>query len=212
MDKASPEGREPSPAPGHTGALDDLMEALRCLPGVGPKSAQRMAYHMLQYDRLGARRLADALGVALERIVHCERCNNFSEEATCQLCRSPRRDDALLCVVETPADLLMLEQTHGYHGRYYVLMGRLSPLDGIGPQQLRLDRLLKRVSDGTVKEVVLATNLTVEGEATAHYLGAALAQRGVKVTRIARGVPAGGELEFVDSATLVQAMMDRREV
>ena len=204
--------QEPAPELARAGAVEALVEALRCLPGVGPKSAQRMAYHLLQYDRAGAGRLGDALGQALQRVVHCERCNNFSEEAICALCRSPRRDESLLCVVETPADLLMLEQTQSFNGRYFVLMGRLSPLDGIGPQQLRLDRLMKRVADGLVKEVVLATNLTVEGEATAHYLGTALAARGVRVTRIARGVPAGGELEFVDSATLVQALIDRRDV
>lgn len=212
MDKEGLEAREPAAEFARVGTLDTFVEALRCLPGVGPKSAQRMAFHLLQYDRTGARRLADALSKALERVVHCERCNNFSEDPVCSLCRSPRRDESLLCVVETPADLLMLEQTQSFHGRYFVLMGRLSPLDGIGPQELKLDRLLKRVSDGMVKEVVLATNLTVEGEATAHYLGSALAAKGIKVTRIARGVPAGGELEFVDSATLVQAMLDRREV
>src|ERR1051326_1917600 len=150
--------------------LDELIAALRCLPGVGPKSAQRMAYHLLQRDKPGAQRLASALGIALERIRHCEKCNSYAEEAVCALCRSPRRDASLLCVVETPADLLMMEQAECYQGLYFVLMGRLSPLDGIGPKDIHLDRLLRRAEDDRVHEIILATNFTVEGEATAHYI------------------------------------------
>jgi recombination protein RecR len=193
-------------------SLDELIAALRCLPGVGPKSAQRMAYHLVQRDPGGARRLAGALGIALERIRHCEKCNSFAEEAVCGLCRSPRRDAALLCVVETPADVMMMEQTQTYGGLYFVLMGALSPLDGVGPREIGLDRLVKRASDGMVKEVILATNFTVEGEATAHYVGELLRAQGLKVTRIARGLPVGGELEHVDSGTLAQALLERREV
>jgi recombination protein RecR len=192
--------------------LDELIQALRCLPGVGPKSAQRMAYHLLQRDQAGAARLGRAIERSLALIRHCERCNTFTEETVCELCRSPRRDGSLLCVVETPADLLMMEQTQCYRGQYFVLMGRLSPLDGVGPREIHLDRLLRRASDGTVAEVVLATNFTVEGEATAHYIGELLRSRGLKVSRIARGVPVGGELEHVDSGTLGQAVLERREV
>ena len=193
-------------------SLEELITALRCLPGVGPKSAQRMAYHLLQRDQEGAARLGAAMVQALARIRHCERCNSFAEEAVCELCRSPRRDESLLCVVESPGDLLMMEQTHSYPGLYFVLMGVLSPLDGIGPKDIHLDRLLKRAADGAVREVILATNFTVEGEATAHYVGELLRQRGLKVTRIARGLPVGGELEHVDSDTLAQAVVERREV
>ncbi len=191
-------------------SLEELIEALRCLPGVGPKSSQRMAYHLLQRDHPGALRLARALDQALERVRHCEKCNSFTEQATCELCSSPRRDQSLLCVVETPADLLMMEQSQVYGGLYFVLMGRLSPLDGIGPKDIHLDRLVKRALDGAVKETILATNFTVEGEATAHYIGEILAARGMKVSRIARGLPVGGELEHVDSGTLAQAVIERR--
>lgn len=190
--------------------LEELTESLRCLPGVGPKSAQRMAFHLLQRDHAGAARLGAALGRALELIQHCERCNTFTEEQPCALCRSPRRDTRLLCVVETPADLLMMEQAECYQGLYFVLMGRLSPLDGIGPREIHLDRLLKRADDGQVREVIVATNFTVEGEATAHYAGELLLARGLKVSRIARGLPVGGELEHVDSGTLAQAVIERR--
>jgi recombination protein RecR len=190
--------------------LDELARALRCLPGVGPKAAQRMALHLLQHDREGASRLARALEHAVATIRHCERCNTFTEDAVCALCRSGKRDATLLCVVETPADLLMVEQTHAYSGLYFVLMGRLSPLDGIGPKEIRLDRLLKRATDGVVREVVLATNFTNEGEATAHYIGELLTARGLAVSRLARGVPVGGELEYVDSGTLAQALRERR--
>lgn len=191
-------------------SLQELTEALRCLPGVGPKSAQRMAYHLLQRDRDGADRLAGALQQSLQRIRHCERCNTFTEEVVCALCASPRRDASLLCVVETPADLLMMEQAQCYQGLYFVLMGRLSPLDGVGPRELHLDRLLQRAQDETVREVILATNFTHEGEATAHYLAEMLRARGRTVSRIAQGLPAGGELEHVDSGTLAQAVLDRR--
>jgi recombination protein RecR len=193
-------------------SLEELIGALRCLPGVGPRSAQRMAYHLLQRDQAGAARLAISLSAALERIRHCARCNNFTEEEICTLCSSPRRDAGLLCVVESPADLLMMEQTLAFTGHYFVLMGRLSPLDGVGPKEIHLDRLAARATDGLVKEIVLATNFTNEGEATAHYIGEMLQARGLKVSRIARGVPVGGELEHVDSGTLAQAVLDRRPV
>ena len=192
------------------GSLDSLSRALRCLPGVGPKAAQRMALHLMQHDRDGARTLARALVHAADTIRHCERCNTFTEDTVCALCRSPRRDPALLCVVETPADLLMVEHAQAYQGLYFVLMGRLSPLDGIGPREIHLDRLLKRATDGVVKEVILATNFTVEGEATAHYVSEMLAGKGVRVSRIARGLPVGGEIEHVDAGTLAQALIERR--
>jgi recombination protein RecR len=191
-------------------ALEELIQALRCLPGVGPKSAQRMAYHLLQRDQKGADRLARSLGEALGRIRHCERCNTFTEAQVCGLCASTRRDGSLLCVVESPGDLLMMEQSQSYSGLYFVLMGRLSPLDGVGPAEIHLDRLLRRASDGAVQEVILATNFTVEGEATAHYIAELLAGKGLRVTRIARGLPVGGELEHVDSGTLAQAVLERR--
>jgi recombination protein RecR len=190
--------------------LDSLIEALRCLPGVGPKSAQRMAYHLLQRDRAGAQRLGDAVLHALQAIRHCQRCNTFSEAEICERCLSPRRDPSVLCVVETPVDMNMMEQTLSYQGLYYVLMGRISPLDGVGPRELGLDRLMARALDGVVKEVILATNYTNEGEATAHYITAMLKPKGVGVTRIARGVPVGGELEYVDSGTLAQALRERK--
>jgi recombination protein RecR len=192
------------------GGLERLIEALRILPGVGPRSAQRMAYHVLQHDRAGADRLAQALLDALQTVHHCVRCNNFAEEEACTLCRSPRRDPALLCVVETPADLATVEQSLSYSGMYFVLMGRLSPLDGIGPRDIGLDRLLARATDGVVEEVILATNFTNEGEATAHYVAEMLRPSKIKVSRIARGVPLGGELEYVDFGTISQAILDRR--
>ncbi len=193
-------------------ALEHLVESLRCLPGVGPKSALRMAYHLLQRDRAGAATLAQALQTALETVGHCRLCNNFSEEPVCGLCTAGRRDPALLCVVEMPTDLLMLEQTHAYQGMYFVLMGRLSPLDGIGPREIHLDRLLQRARDGQVQEVILATNYTVEGEATAHYVSELLKSRSIRVSRIARGLPMGGEIEHVDSGTLAQALLERRSL
>ncbi|MFH1658610.1 MAG: recombination mediator RecR [Pseudomonadota bacterium] len=190
--------------------LDSLIEALRCLPGVGPKSAQRMAYHLLQHDRKGAQHLGDALLHALQSIRHCQRCNTFTEAEICERCASPRRDSSLLCVVETPVDMNMMEQTQSYQGLYYVLMGKISPLDGIGPKDIGLDRLVARALDGVVREVILATNYTNEGEATAHYITAMLGSKGIRVTRIARGVPVGGELEYVDSGTLAQAFRERK--
>jgi recombination protein RecR len=193
-------------------ALENLVEALRCLPGVGPKSAQRMAYHLLQRDRAGAERLTDALQRALRTLRHCQRCNTFTEAEICERCLSPKRDPSLLCVVETAVDLNMMEQTQAYSGLYYVLMGRVSPLDGIGPRELHLERLLARASDGVVREVILATNFTNEGEVTAHTLSEMLKSRGLKVSRIARGVPVGGELEYVDSGTLAQAMRERKSL
>jgi len=191
-------------------SLDELIDALRCLPGVGPKSAQRMAYHLLQRDQRGAGRLARAMGHALEVLRHCERCNTFTEDAVCQRCASPRRDASLLCVVEMPADLAMIEQTQSYNGLYYVLMGRLSPLDGVGPRELKLDKLLARAGDGSVREVILATNFTNEGEATAHTLASLLSARGLSVSRLSRGVPVGGELEHTDIGTIAQALVERR--
>ena len=203
----------PHPEMKNPSSLEELITALRCLPGVGPKSAQRMAFHLLQRDRPGAARLSAALAQAAARIRHCGQCNTYTEEELCALCASKRRDPALLCVVETPADLLMMEQAHCYSGLYFVLMGRLSPLDGVGPRDIHLDRLLARAGDGVVREVVLATNFTVEGEATAHYVAELLLARGdgeLRVSRIARGLPVGGELEHVDSGTLAQALIERR--
>jgi len=202
----------PAPAQEPLSSLDELARALRCLPGVGPKAAQRMSLHLLQHDRDGALSLAHALEHATRAIRNCERCNTFTEDSVCSLCRSPKRDAALLCVVETPADLLMVEQSQAYSGLYFVLMGRLSPLDGIGPKELHLDRLLKRAGDGVVREVILATNFTNEGEATAHYIGELLRARGLAISRLARGVPVGGELEYVDAGTLAQAMRERRPI
>ncbi|MGE5640646.1 MAG: recombination mediator RecR [Clostridia bacterium] len=190
--------------------LERLVEALRVLPGVGPRSAQRMAYHVLQHDRAGGEELAQALAAALATVRRCTRCNNFSEEEVCALCASPRRDATTLCVVETPADLATVEQTLSYSGMYFVLMGRLSPLDGVGPRDIGLDRLLERATGGEVQEVILATNFTNEGEATAHYIAEMLRERGVRASRIARGVPLGGELEYVDAGTISQALLDRR--
>ena len=194
------------------GSLEELMEALRCLPGVGPKAAQRMAYYLLQWDRPGAERLAQALGNAVQYIRRCVSCNSFTEESLCELCASSKREVSQLCVVETPADLLMMEQTLAYKGLYFVLMGRLSPLDGIGPREIGLEVLQKRALNGLVKEVIVATNFTNEGEATAHYIGEILKDHDIKLTRIARGVPVGGELEYVDAGTLAQAMVERRLV
>jgi recombination protein RecR len=193
-------------------ALEQLIESLRCLPGVGPKSAQRMAYYLLQRDRKGASGLALALDNALQVVDHCKLCNTFSEQPVCPLCESAQRDSTVLCVVEMPTDLMMLESTRAYSGMYFVLMGRLSPLDGVGPKEIHLDKLLKRAQDGIVQEVILATNYTVEGDATAHYISELLRARGIKVSRIARGMPMGGEIEYVDTGTLAQAMLERRSV
>ncbi len=191
-------------------SLEELIEALRGLPGVGPKSAQRMAYHLLQHDRDALGRLGAACDGALARIRHCQLCNTFTEQELCETCADPARDASLLCVVETPADQLMIEQTMTFPGLYFVLMGRLSPLDGIGPKDIHATRLMQRAGNGLVREVVLATNFTNEGEATAHYLGENLKAMGLTVTRPARGVPVGGELEHVDAGTLARAMLDRR--
>lgn len=192
--------------------LDELVQALRCLPGVGARSAQRMAFHLLERDRAGARRLAEKLAAAAERIGQCGRCRTFTEEAVCALCRAPGRDDEQLCVVETPADLYALEQATGYRGRYFVLHGRLSPLDGRGPRELGLDRLAERLAEGQVRELIVATNPTVEGEATAHYLAEIARAAGVAPSRIAHGVPVGGELEYIDRSTLAHAFSGRLKV
>jgi len=191
-------------------AVESLIDALRCLPGVGQKSAQRMAFHLLQHDRAGAQKLSLALTQAVDEIGHCQRCHTFSRAPICDVCSDAARDASLLCVVETPADQAALERTGSYKGLYFVLMGRLSPLDGVGPRDIGLATLLQRAADGVVKEVILATNFNAEGEATAHILGEALKQRGLKVTRLARGVPVGSELEYVDLGTIAHAFMDRR--
>ena len=193
-------------------ALEQLIDSLRCLPGVGPKSAQRMAYYLLQRDRKGASSLAIALDNALQVVDHCKLCNTFSEQPICPLCESEQRDKNVLCVVEMPTDLMMLENTRAYSGMYFVLMGRLSPLDGVGPKEIHLDKLIKRAQDGLVQEVILATNYTVEGDATAHYISELLKVRGIKTSRIARGMPMGGEIEYVVSGTLAQAMLERRSL
>ena len=190
--------------------LLSLVEALRALPGVGVKSAQRMAFHLLQHDREGALRLAAALDGAVHDIRHCERCHTFTEHALCDVCADPARDAAQLCVVETPADQSALERTGSYRGLYFVLMGRLSPLDGVGVRDIGIAQFLERIEREPVAEVILATSFTAEGEATAHVLGEALRARGLKVSRLARGVPAGSELEYVDLSTIAHALADRR--
>ena len=192
------------------GSLDGLIDALRRLPGVGQKSAQRMAFHLLQHDRDGATRLAAALQQAVAVVGHCERCHTFTEERVCATCRDASRDPKLLCVVETPADQAALERSNSYRGLYFVLMGRLSPLDGVGVHDIGVRPLLERACGGVVEEVILATGFSAEGEATAHALAEALRARGLKVTRLARGVPAGSELEYVDLGTIAHALADRR--
>ncbi len=196
----------------NTPLIQGLIDALRALPGVGPKSAQRMAYHLLQRNRSGARHLAQALEVAAEQVQQCSRCRTLSEDPVCPTCASPRRDASQLCVVEQPAEILAFESAGGYGGLYYVLGGRLSPLDGMGPDELGLPALEHRLAEGEVKELILATSPTVEGEATAHYLIEMARSYGIRVTRIAHGVPLGGELEYVDSTTLGHALALRREV
>jgi recombination protein RecR len=191
-------------------SLDGLIEALRRLPGVGVKSAQRLAFHLLQHDRDGARRLATALNDAVTRMRHCSHCHTFTEADVCGTCSDPRRDTRQLCVVETPADQAALERSGSYKGLYFVLMGRISPLDGVGVGDIGAAALLERAGDGVVEEVILATGFTAEGEVTAHALAQALKARGLKVTRLARGVPAGSELEYVDLSTIAHAMGDRR--
>ncbi len=192
--------------------LEQLIEALRGLPGVGPKSAQRMAYHLLERNREGGVRLAQALQEAVARVGHCERCRDFSEDKLCATCASSAREWHLLCVVESPADRRVIEHATGYRGLYFVLQGRLSPLDGIGPRELGLDRLATRLAEGEVKELIIATNPTVEGEATAHYLAQLARQFDVRPSRLAHGVPLGGELEYVDRGTLAMAFGSRQEV
>ena len=193
-------------------SLAALTTALRRLPGVGARSAQRFAYHLLQHDREAALEISRALADSVARVRHCARCNTFTEREICETCESTRRDASLLCVVETPADQLMIEQTHSYPGLYFVLMGRLSPIEGVGPRDIHFERLLARACDGVVAEVILATNFTQEGEATAHYLGEMLRARGLRVSRLARGVPVGSELEYVDASTIAHALRDRRGV
>jgi recombination protein RecR len=192
--------------------LEQLIEALRVLPGVGPKSAQRMAYHVLERERDGGRQLADALASAIERVGHCARCRDFSEAELCATCASGARDAQLLCAVESPADRFAIEQATGYRGLYFILQGRLSPLDGIGPRELGLDRLSARLAEGGVQELIIATNPTVEGEATAHYLAQLARQHGVRPSRLAHGLPLGGELEYVDRGTLSHAFGSRAEM
>lgn len=190
--------------------LADLIEALRCLPGVGAKTAQRMAFHVLERDRVGAKRLAERLSLAVERIGNCTRCRTFSEESVCALCASTSRERSLLCVVETPVDQLAIEQATGFRGQYFVLLGRLSPLDGMGPKELGLDLLAQRLAEGEVQELIVATNPTVEGEATAHMLSQLARAANVRASRLAHGVPLGGELEFIDRGTLAHAFGGRQ--
>lgn len=190
--------------------IDSLIEALQVLPGVGPKGAQRMTLHLLQHNREGGRRLAEVLGDAMTGVGHCGLCRNFSEEDVCRFCADVRREDSTLCVLESPADILAIEQAGGFRGRYFVLHGHLSPIDGIGPAELGMDMLTRRVTDLAPEEVILATNLTVEGEATAHYIHDLLKDRVGRISRIAHGVPLGGELEFIDGGTIVHAMQGRR--
>lgn len=192
--------------------LERLIDTLRCLPGVGPKSAQRMALHLLERNRQGGRNLAEALADAMQCIGRCSNCRNFTEAEMCQLCLSPKRDQGLICVVETPADILAIESSGGFNGSYHVLMGHLSPIDGVGPEQIGVDHLLQRVSDGDVREVVLATGTTVEGEATAYFISEQLKAIGATVTRIAHGVPLGGDLEYIDGGTLAHAFSGRQRV
>jgi len=192
--------------------LDQLIEALRCLPGVGPKSAQRMALHVLERDREGGLHLATTLTAAVERIGRCRRCRNLTEQELCRICSNPQRDGSLLCVVESPSDVLAIEQATGFQGHYYVLLGRLSPLDGIGPDELGLDDLARRLEQEAPRELIIATNPTVEGEATAFYLQRMAQNAGVPVSRIAHGVPIGGELEFTDQSTIAHAFSSRQVV
>ena len=190
--------------------LAELIEALRCLPGVGGKSAQRMAFHLLERERDRGLKLAAVMEQAMQRIGHCERCRNFSEEPLCVLCASSSRDRQVMCVVESPTDLAAIEQATGFRGQYFVLMGRLSPLDGLGPEELGLPQLSQRLGDGEIEELIIATNPTVEGEATAHYLAQLARAGGVRPTRLAHGVPLGGELEYVDRSTLAHAFGGRQ--
>lgn len=192
--------------------IEQLVATLRCLPGVGPKSAQRMAFHLLERDRPGAARLANALLEAMQKVGHCKSCRTFSEDDLCALCTNARRDRTLLCIVESPTDLFAIDQGTDFSGCFFVLMGRLSPLDGIGPEELGLDSLSRRLSEGEVTEVIIATSATVEGEATSHYISEMCRRNSIRVTRIAQGIPIGGELEFVDGGTLSHALSGRREI
>ena len=192
--------------------LDRLIEALRCLPGVGPKSAQRMALHLLERDREGGRHLSAVLDAAMERIGRCRSCRNLTEDDVCSICANPQRDTSLLCIVESPSDVMAIEQATGYQGHYFVLMGRLSPLDGVGPADLGLDGLAERLATEPPTELIIATNPTVEGEATAYYLQRMAQKQGIAVSRIAHGVPLGGELEFTDQSTIAHAFTSRRTV
>lgn len=196
----------------HSARLAQLIEALRCLPGVGPKTAQRMAFHLLQEGRPAARGLAQALDGALASVTRCRRCRMLTEEELCSICAAPQRELALLCAVESPADVVAIEQSGSYRGRYFVLMGHLSPLDGVGPEQLGIRELEAILDEGSVRELILATNPTVEGEATAHFLAEIAARRGLRASRIAHGVPIGGELEYVDGGTLAHALAGRQAV
>ena len=192
--------------------LNRLIEALRCLPGVGPKSAQRMAFHLLERDRDGAREIAASVGQAIEKLGHCQRCRMFAEGELCPVCTSASRDRSLLCVVESPADVVAIEQSGSFRGCYFVLMGHLSPLDGVGPNEIGIESFEKLLGEGGVREVILATNPTVEGEATAHFLAEVVTRRGIRASRIAHGVPVGGELEYVDGGTLAHALAGRQAV
>lgn len=192
--------------------LDQLIDALRCLPGVGPRSAQRMAFHILDRDRDGARHLATVLKKSCDEIGHCEQCRNLTEGVLCHICASPSRNDSLLCVVESPSDVIAIERATGFRGRYFVLLGKLSPIDGIGPAELGLDQLKERLAAGVVAELIIATNPTVEGEATAYYLQEMARSNSIKVSRIAHGVPLGGELEYIDQSTLAMAFSTRKSL
>ena len=193
-------------------SLSRLIEALRCLPGVGPKSAQRMAFHLLERERDGGRELATAVTGAMEKLGHCRRCRMFAEGESCPICAAAQRDRSLLCVVESPADVVAIEQSASFRGCYFVLMGHLSPLDGIGPKEIGVEAFERLLGEGEVREVILATNPTVEGEATAHFLGEVIARHGLRASRIAHGVPVGGELEYVDGGTLAHAIAGRQQL
>ena len=192
--------------------LENLVDALKILPGVGPKSALRMTYFLLQRNRQGAQNISESISSALEQLMHCELCNNFSEKPQCSICLSSKRDKDTICIVEMPTDLLMLEETHSYNGLYFILMGRLSPLDGVGPNEIHLSKLIKRIKNSNIKEIILATNFTVEGNATAQYIKELFKGVDIKTTRIARGLPMGGEIEYVDSGTLAQAIVERKTI
>jgi len=193
-------------------ALEAVVESLKKLPGVGPKAAQRMAFHLMQYDKAAAQDIAESLINALGHVKHCQRCNDFTEQDVCELCASKSRDESIVCVVEMPSDVRSIEQTGSFKGQYFVLLGRLSPLDGVGPRDIGLDRLVERARDGLVKEVIVATNFTNEGEATAHYISERLIPMGLTVSRLSRGVPVGGEIEYVDLGTLSQSLIERKPV